>query len=46
MILLGVIGSRFVDAGIRELVVQSDVVVEGSMDKVIRGKHYNGFAPS
>ena len=33
MMLLGVIGSRFGDAGIRELAVQSDVVAEGSMDK-------------
>ena len=41
MILLGVIGSRFGDAGIRELAVQSGVVAEGSMDKVISGKHYN-----
>lgn len=41
MMLLGVIGSRFDDAGNRELAVQSDVVVEGSMDKVISGKHYN-----
>ena len=39
--LLGVIGSRIGDAGIRELPVQSDVVAEGSMDKVISGKHYN-----
>ena len=41
MMLLGVIGSRFGDAGIRELAVQSDVVAEGSIDKVISGKHYN-----
>ena len=45
MMLLGVIGSRFGDAGIRELAVQSDVVAEGSMDKVISGKHYNRAVP-
>ena len=41
MMLLGVIGSRFGDAGIRELAVQSDVVAEDSMDEVISGNHYN-----
>ena len=41
MMLLGVIGSRFSDAGIRELAVQSDVMAKGSMEKVISGKHYN-----
>ena len=29
LMLLGVIGSRFGDAGLRELAVQSDVVAEG-----------------
>ena len=37
MMLLEVIG----DAGIRELAVQSDVVAESSIDKVISVKHYN-----
>ena len=39
--LLGVIGSRFGDAGLRELAVQSDVLAEGSVDKVLSGKQYN-----
>ena len=30
LMLLGVIGSRFGDAGLRELAVQSDIVAEGS----------------
>ena len=41
MMLLGFIGSRFGEAGMRKLAVQSDVVAEGSMKKVISGKHYN-----
>ena len=35
------VGSRFGEAGMRELAVQSDVVAEGSMEKVISGKHHN-----
>ena len=41
LMLLGVIGSRFGDAGLRELAVESDVVAEDSMDKAINGKRYN-----
>ena len=41
LMLLGVIGSRFGDAGLRELAVQSDVVAEGSVDKALHGKQYN-----
>ena len=41
MMRLGFIGSRFGEAGMRELAVQGDVVAEGSMEKVISGKHYN-----
>lgn len=41
LMLLGVIGSRFGDAGLRELAVQSDVVAEGSVDKALNGKQYN-----
>ena len=40
MMLLGVIGTRFGDAGLLELAVQSEVVVEGSIDKVLTGKQY------
>ena len=45
MMLLGVIGTRFGDAGLRELAVQSDVVAEGSIDKVLIGKQYNRAVP-
>ena len=41
LMLLGVIGSRFGDAGLRELAVQSDVVAEGSGDKALNEKQYN-----
>ena len=41
MMPLGFIGSRFGEAGMRELAVQSNVVAEGSMEKVIGGNHYN-----
>ena len=46
MMLLGVIGTRFGDAGLRELAVQSEVVTEGSIEKVLMGKQYNRCAPS
>ena len=32
MMLLGVIGIRFGDAGIRELVIKSDAIAEGSIE--------------
>ena len=41
LMLIGVIGSRFGDAGLRELAVQSDVAAEGSVDKALNGKQYN-----
>ena len=41
LMLLGVIRSRFGDAGLRELAVQSDVVAEGSVDKALNVKQYN-----
>ena len=41
MMLLGIIGTRFGDAGLQELAVQSEVVSEGSIDKVLIGKQYN-----
>ena len=39
--LLGVVGSRFEDAGLRELTVQSDVVAEGS-----DGVQYKNILPA
>ena len=41
MMLLGIIGTRFGDAGLRKLAVQSEVVAEGSIDKVLIEKQYN-----
>ena len=39
MMLLGIIGCRFGDAGLREVAVESNVVAEGSLEKVFSGKH-------
>ena len=41
MMLLGVIGTRFGDAGLRELAIESDVIAEGSIERVLNGKNYN-----
>ena len=38
---LGVIGARFKDAGLRDLCIQSEIVTEGSIDLVLKGKLYN-----
>ena len=41
MMLLGMISLRFGEACLKELVIQSEVVAEGSTDKVLNGKNYN-----
>ena len=41
MMLLGITGTRDGDAGLRELSVQSEVVVEGSIEWVLEGNNYN-----
>lgn len=41
MTLLAIIGSRFGDAGLRDIAIQSEVIAEGSIDSVLNGKHYN-----
>ena len=38
VMLLGVIGARFGDAGLRELAIQSEIIAEGSIDKVVASK--------
>lgn len=38
---LAIMGCRFGDAGLRDLAIQSEVVAEGSIDSVLKGKHYN-----
>jgi hypothetical protein len=39
--LMGTIGKRFVDAGLRDLAVESGIVAEGSVENVMSGKKYN-----
>ena len=39
--LMGTIGKRFKDAGLRDLAVESGIVAEGSVEKVMNGKKYN-----
>ena len=41
MMLLSVIGTRFGNAGLRELVIESDAEAEGSIERVLNGKNYN-----
>ena len=41
MTYLAIIGKKFSDAGLKDLVVQSDVVTTGSADKSLSGKMYN-----
>ena len=39
--ILGIIGTRYGDTGLRELAVQREVVAEGSIERVLEGKNYN-----
>ena len=38
---LGIIGKRFLDAGLRDLAVESEVIAEGSVDRVLNSQQYN-----
>ena len=38
---LGIIGKRFKDAGLRDLCIESGIVAEGSLRSVLEGKMYN-----
>lgn len=38
---LGIIGKRFLDAGLRDLAVESEIIAEGSIDRVLNGHQYN-----
>ena len=40
-ILMSIIGKMFGDAGLRDLAVESGVIAEGSISKVLLGKQYN-----
>ena len=39
--LMGVIGKRFADAGLRDLMVEAQIVSDGSVGSVMNGKQYN-----
>ena len=41
MMALGVIGKRFGDAGLKDVLIQSETITEGSADHAISGKMYN-----
>ena len=41
MMFLGIIGKRFGDAGYRDILVQSEVIADGSVDRALTGKMYN-----
>ena len=35
------INKRFQGSGLSEIIVAADIISEGSVDQVLRGKHYN-----
>lgn len=43
MMLRGVIGTRFGDAGLRELAILGEVVAEGFIDKLMSGEQYSRY---
>ena len=40
-IFIAVIGKRFGDAGLRDIIIESNLLGESSVDQVLKGKHYN-----
>ncbi|KAJ8030514.1 hypothetical protein HOLleu_26961 [Holothuria leucospilota] len=38
---MGIIGKRFSDAGLRDILIESGVVAQGSINSVLSGHHYN-----
>ena len=38
---IAVIGRRYVCAGLRDVLVEADVLAAGSVDQVLNGRHYN-----
>ena len=38
---LGILGKRFQDAGLRDLCIEAGIVAEGSVTRVLKGRHYN-----
>ncbi|XP_028395413.1 uncharacterized protein LOC114519473 [Dendronephthya gigantea] len=41
MSFLGVIGKRFQDGGLRDILIESNIIAKGSVNGVLSGKHYN-----
>ena len=41
MMYLGIIGKHFNEAGLRDVLIQSQILAEGSVDKALTGKIYN-----
>ena len=41
MVFMSILNKRFVDAGLRDALVQSSIVAEGSVDSAFCGKSYN-----
>jgi len=41
MCFIGVIGKRFQDGGSHDVLIESNVVAEASVNGVLSGKHYN-----
>ncbi len=39
--LLSVIGKRFQDGGLRDLIVETEIIAEGSVNSALYGKMYN-----
>ena len=38
---LAVVGRRFGSAGLRDVLIESDILASGSVDAVLEGRHYN-----
>ena len=41
MMFMGILNKRFGDAGLRDAIVQSSIIAEGSVDSALKGKAYN-----
>ena len=41
MTFIAVIGKRYGSAGLRDILIESDVIAEGSVDQVLNGRQYN-----
>ena len=41
MSFLAILGKRFVDAGLRDVLIEAEVIAQGSINGVLNGHHYN-----